>query len=263
MRLLLRSLLSLPVVCLAIGTLWAANDPFVGKWKVNPSKSKLTDEVKVEAVDENKYAITFGPGAVDTIVADGTDQPALQGTTLSITVKGPNSWEIIRKMKGRTLLRAFWTLSEDGKTLNDAFTQYLPDGTTLFLPYVYERTAGNSGFAGTWDSESAKVKTGIELQIQPYEGDGLSFKRSDEDMLKRIKLDGNDYPELDPNGGDKGTAYSGRRVNERSVEISNKFKGKITSTRQIELSTDLKTLTMTERLVGQSRPKSILVFNRE
>jgi hypothetical protein len=36
----------------AIGTLWAANDPFVAKWKVNPSKSKLTDEMKVEAVGE-------------------------------------------------------------------------------------------------------------------------------------------------------------------------------------------------------------------
>jgi hypothetical protein len=63
---------------------------------VNPSKSKLTDEMKVEAVGENKYAITFSPDAVDTIVADGTDQPALSGTTLSITVKGPNNWEIIR-----------------------------------------------------------------------------------------------------------------------------------------------------------------------
>jgi hypothetical protein len=274
MRALLRSLLSLPVVCLAIGTLWAANDPFVGEWKVNPSKSKLIDEVKVEAAGENKYVFTFSPDAVDTIVADGTDQPAVSGTTLSIRVKGPNNWEIIRKMKGRTLLKADWTLSEDGKTLNDAFTQYLPsgmtlfsqplpDGSTLVLPYVYERTAGNLGFPGTWDSESAKVKTGIELQIQPDEGGGLSFKRSDEEMLKRIKLDGKDYPDLDPNGRDQGTAYSGRRVNERSLEITYKLKGKITGTRQIELSTDLKTLTMTERLVGQSRPKSILVFNRE
>jgi hypothetical protein len=269
----LRSLLSLPVVCLAIGTLWAANDPFVGKWKVNPSKSKLIDEVKVEVVGENKYAFTFSPDAVDTIVADGTDQPAVNGTTLSITVKGPNNWEVIRKMKGRTLLKADWRLSEDGKTLNDAFTQYLPsgmtlfsqplpDGSTLVLPYVYERTAGNSGFTGTWDSESAKVKAGIELQIQPYDGDGLSLKRSDEEMVTRIKLDGKVYPDLDPSGGDKGTAYSGRRVNERSLEITYKFKDKITGTRQIELSTDRKTLTMTERLVGQSRPKSILVFDR-
>jgi len=274
MRMLLRSLLSLPVVCLAIGTLWAANDPFVGKWRVTPSKSKLYDEMKVEAAGANKYTFTFGPGQVDTVVADGSDQPALGGTTLSVTVKGPNSWEVVRKMKGRVLLTAQWTLSEDGKTLNDAFTQYLPDGTTLFseplpngstlfLPYVYERTAGNSGFLGTWDSESAKVKTGMELQIQPYDGDRLSFKRSDEEIVKKIKLDGNDYPDVDPNGVDKGTASSGRRVNERTLEITYKSKGKITATRRIELSTDLKTLTMTEPLAGQSRPKSILVFDRE
>ena len=107
------------------------------------------------------------------------------------------------------------------------------------------------------------MKTGMELQIQPYEGDGLSFKRSDEEMVKRIKLDGNDYPELDLKGRDTGSVYSGRRVNERSLEITYKSKGKITGTWQTELSTDLKTLTMTERLVGQSRPKSILVFDRE
>jgi hypothetical protein len=262
--------------CLVTSTVWAANDPFVGKWKVNPSKSKLIDEMKVEAAGPNTFKLTFtgDAGESETIVANGSDQPGLAGTTLSITVKGVNSWEVVRKMKGRTLIRAHWRLSEDGKTLNDAFTQYLPDGTilfsqslpngsTLFLPYVYERTAGNSGFLGTWDSESAKVTAGIELQIQPYEGDGLSFKRSDEEIVKRIKLDGNDYPDLDPNGGDKGTAYSGRRVNERSLEITDKFKGKITGTRQIELSTDLKTLTMTERLVGESRPKSILVLDRE
>ena len=52
-------------------------------------------------------------------------------------------------------------------------------------------------------------------------------------------------------------------MNERSLEITYKSKGKITGTWQTELSTDLKTLTMTERLVGQSRPKSILVFDRE
>jgi hypothetical protein len=273
MRMLLRSLLSLPVFYLAIGTLSAANDPFVGKWKVNPSKSKLYDEMKVEVAGANKYTLTFGPGQVDTIVADGTDQPALGGSTFSITVKGPNSWEVVRKMKGRTIIKAQWTLSEDGKTLNDAFTQYLPDGLTLFsqpmpngstlvLPYVYDRTAGNSGFPGTWDSESAKASPKIELQIQPDEGDGLSFKRSDEEMVKKIKLDGKDYPNADPNAGDKDAAYSGRRVNERSLEVTYKSKGKITGTWQTEVSPDLKTLTMTERLVGQSKPKSILVFDR-
>ena len=251
------------VACLVTSSVWAANDPFVGKWKVNPSKSKLNDEMKVEVAGANRYAITFAPGLVDTVVADGSDQPGLRGTTLSVTVKGPNSWEVIRKMKGRTLLTAYWTLSEDGKTLNDAYTEYAPDGSTSSLPYVYERTAGSSGFPGTWDSESEKVKARIELQIQPYEGDGLSFNSPDAEMTKKMKFDGNDYPDLDPKGGDKGTAYSGRRVNERSVEITSKSKGEITGTWQIELSTDLKTLTMTVRLVGQNKPKNIFVFDRE
>ena len=61
MRMLLRSLLFLPVVCLAIGTSWAADDPFVGKWKVNPSKSKLIDEMRVEAAGENRYTFTLRP----------------------------------------------------------------------------------------------------------------------------------------------------------------------------------------------------------
>ena len=89
-----------------MGTLWAADDPFVGKWKVNPSKSKLYDEVKVEVSGANRYTFTFGPGQVDTVVTDGSDQPALGGSTLSVTVKGPNTWEVVRKMKGRTLLTA-------------------------------------------------------------------------------------------------------------------------------------------------------------
>jgi hypothetical protein len=42
-----------------------------------------------------------------------------------------------------------------------------------------------------------------------------------------------------------------------------KFKGKMTGTRQIELSRDLKILAVTVRLVGQDEPQSILVFERE
>ena len=251
------------VACLVTCTVWAANDPFVGKWKVNPSRSKLNDEMQVEVAGANRYAITFAPGFVDTIVADGSDQPALSGTTLSIAVKGPNSWVVIRKQEGRTLLTGYWTLSEDGKTLNDAYTEYAPDGSkSLFLPYVYERTAGSSGFPGTWDSDSEKVKAGIELQIDLYEGDGLSLSGRDAEMNKKMKFDGNDYPDPDQRGEASG-ASSGHRVNERSLEIADKFRGKITATRQIELSTDLKTLTMTVHLAGQNRPKSVLVFDRE
>jgi hypothetical protein len=250
------------VGCLVTGTLWAANDPFVGKWKVNPAKSKLNDEMKVEAAGANRYTFTFAPGAVDTVVADGSDQPALQGTTLSVTAKGPDNWVVIRKMKGRTLLTGYWTLSADGKTLSDDYTEFAPDGSKTNILYMYERTAGRSGFTGTWDSDSEKVKPGIELQIEPYEGDGLSFDSRGADMVEKIKFNGNDYPAVDPDAS-PGSASSGRGVNERSVDITEKLKGEIACTRRIELSRDLKTLTMSLHLVGQNRPQSILVFDRE
>lgn len=262
------------LVFLVTSSVWAADDPFVGKWRVNTSKSKLYDEMKIDVAGAGRYTFTFGPGQVDTVKADGSDQVALSGTTLSVTVKGPNSWEVVRKFKGRIILKGQWTLSDDGKTLNDAFTQYLPDGTTLFsqplpngstlfLPYVYARTAGNSGFPGTWDSESATVKAGIELTVQPYEGDGLSFKRSDAETLENFELDGNDHPDLDPNRGNPGATYAARRASAGSVHITYKSKGDITGSAEIELSADSKILTMTERLVGQSKPKSVLVFDRE
>jgi hypothetical protein len=205
-------------------------------------------------------------------MADGNDQPALSGTTLSITVKGPNNWTVVRKFSGRKLLSAEWTLSPDGKSLNDAFTQYFPDGytllsvplpngSTLVLPYVYERTAGSSGFTGTWDSESATVARGLALEIQTVDSDGLSFKRSDESAPQAIKLDGSDYPDPDPSAV-KGGTCSARRVSERSLAITCKLNGQTTSTRKVELSADLKTLTATEQPVGQHKPKSVLVFDR-
>lgn len=261
-RATLPNALLLLVACLVTGTSWAANDPFTGKWKVNPSKSKLNDEMKVEVAGANRYAITFGPGTVDTIVADGSDQPGLGGTTLSITVEVPNKWKVVRKKDGRTLIMATWTLSGDGKTLNDAYTEYAADGSASSIPYVYQRTAGSSGFTGTWDSESEEVKPGIELHIQPWEGDGLSFISPPAQAAKSIRFDGKDHPVLGPNAA-AGSTSSGRRVNERSLEITDKFQGQISDTRQFELSPDLRTLTMTVRLVGQTKPQRILVFDRE
>jgi hypothetical protein len=251
------------IACLITGTLRAANDPFVGKWKMNPGKSKLTDEMKVEAAGANRYALTLALGAaVETIVPDGSDQPGMPGTTLSITVKGPNSWTVVRKKDGRTLFTADWTLSADGKTLIDEFTGYQPDGSKLTVHYVYRRTAGSSGFPGTWDSESEQVDSGIKLQIQPYEGDGLSISNSEVRITQSLKFDGNDYPDLGPDAP-PGLTSSGRRVNERSLEITHKSKGKITSTQQIELSTDLKTLTLSIIRAGDSKPRNIIVFDRE
>jgi len=171
------------VASLAAGALWAVSDPFVGEWKLIPSKSKLTDQMKVESVAGNKYAFDFG-GGPETIAADGTDQPAGFGTTLSVAIAAPDSWKVVRKKAGRVLLTANWKLSKDAQTLTDDFTAIGSNGSPSNVKYVYKRTAGTSGFAGTWESTSETVNFVFVLQVRPYEGDGLSFIDPTDEVTK-------------------------------------------------------------------------------
>ena len=246
--------------CLVIGTSPAADNPFVGKWKLNPSRSKLSDEMKVERVSGNKYAFDFGAGHPETIVTDGTDQAADFGTTLAVTIEAPNKWSVVRKKDGNEVINATWELSQDGKTLTDHFTSTSSNGTKSSLDYVYERTAGSAGFAGTWESDSVKVNSVFEFQIEPYESDGLSFINPAEQTTKNIKFDGKDYPGSGPRLP-KDFAMSGRRLNALSIELTDKLAGKIVDTRQIDLSPDFKSLTMTVRVTNRSKP-NVLVFDR-
>lgn len=239
--------------------LWAVDDPFVGKWKLNPSKSRFPDEMKVQAAGENKYLFDFGGGSPETIVTDGTDQPGIFGTTLAVSVEGPDTWKVVRKKDGRTLLTAVWKLSKDGKTLSDTYRDAGTNG--LSMDYVYERRTAGSGFAGTWDSVSEKMISAYELEIKPYEDNGLSFTTSIDGVTRSLRFDGKDYPRVGP-GASPDAVSSGRRVNERTVEIMNKNKGRVSSTWQVELSPDRKSLTMTLHVADQ-RSTNVMVFERE
>ena len=69
-------------------TLAAANDPFVGKWKLDQAKSHIQGvQVKIASAGDNKYTISFGD-ITDTLVADGTDQPIHFGRTEALTFEG-------------------------------------------------------------------------------------------------------------------------------------------------------------------------------
>jgi hypothetical protein len=102
----------------------------------------------------------------------------------------------------------------------------------------------------------------MELRIQSYEADGLSINGPEGQMTRSLRFDGNDYPDTGPDAP-PGLMSSGRRANERSLEITRKFKGKLIDTQQIEVSTNLKSLTLSIILAGENKPRNILVFDRE
>ena len=251
---------ALVLACMS-GTLWAADHSFVGKWRVDPSKSTLIDQMKVAAVGPNKYAFTFEGTDAETVVVDGTDQPGLAGTVLSVTPEGSHTWKVVRKRNGNTFITGIWNLSEDGMTLKmplgpiSATVQYSRWTT------VYKRIAGTSGFAGTWESTTGKANPEMQLEIRPYEEDGLTFLSPPQKLIKNIKFDGKDYPNEGLNAA-PGSASSGRLVSKRIVEMTDKIKGKTVEIRKLTLSPDLKTLTMAVYPLGQINP-NVFVFDRE
>ena len=77
-----------------------------------------------------------------------------------------------------------------------------------------------------------------------------SFIDPFEEETKNVKFDGKDYPNVDPNVA-PGSASAARRVDEHTLDMTDKTDGKITGTEQIKLSSDLKTLTITVHKVAE------------
>ena len=111
-----RTLSILSMACIAITSACAATDPFVGDWKLNPAKTKLSDQMKVNCVESNRCIFNLGP-VPENIVLDGTDQPGEFGTTLAVAVEAPDRWKVMRKKDGHLLISAIWSLSSDANTL--------------------------------------------------------------------------------------------------------------------------------------------------
>ena len=221
---------------LAIPASAAANDPFVGDWKLNPARSRLTDKMAVESAGGDKYTFNFG-GGPETIVIDGTDQPTklYGGGTLAVSREG-DTWKVVRKSEGRTVVSAIWSLSRDGGTLTDHYTGFNAAGTPYNLLYTYKRTAPGTGFAGTWVSTSEQaVDFALGIQLRPFQGDGLSIVDPSSQLMGDMNF----------------AAPLVRRLDERTVEIMRKKgDGELSAFLRLELSPDLKALTISPHSVA-------------
>jgi hypothetical protein len=246
---------------MAVSVACATENPFIGEWKLDTSRSRMPDEMKVESKGGNTYSFDFG-GGVEMIVVDGTDQPGgYGGTTLSVKADAADTWIVERKKGGQSLIKATWKLSKDGNTLTDYYRQSVGDGSTLSMDYVYQRNGEGSGFVADWKSIKETMNSPFALEVKAYEGDGLSFILPALHDTKSAKLDGADYPNQGTNAG-SGSSCSIRQIDERDLEMTDKAGGKVAETREIKVSADGKTLTMVIRATGRD-DQDVLVFERE
>lgn len=75
-----------------------------------------------------------------------------------------------------------------------------------------------------------------------------------------MKFDGQDYANV--GAVVDGMTASARRINERTLEVTDKISGKVRDTQEISISVDDKWLTITVHIPGRSEP-DLQVFERE
>jgi hypothetical protein len=248
---------SLALACLLAGTLWAADDPFCGKWKLNMEKSTFTGEqIKIKDLGGNKYEWTVG-NVSDTITYDGTDQPVHFGRTISMAPEGANSWKMVIKKDSRAISSMIHTISDDGKTQTIKGTETKPDGTTSDFNVVWKKAGGGSRWGGTWESADVKFTSPDEWDIEAYESDGLTFNTPAYQDKLSMRFDGKDYEEKGPNVA-PGSMSAGKRMNAHTLDVTDKVKGQVMDHTKYEVSPDGKTLTLTIRETGQAKALTIV-----
>ena len=233
----------------------AADDSFVGKWKFNPDTSELNGlQYKIEDAGGGKYKFAFGDD-VETLTLDGKEHTTKFGNAWSIKTTGPISWESTFKRDGKVISTSKWSLSEDGQTFLSIDENIRPDGSTGRTEATLKRTGGTSGLAGSWEGNSIKVLSPITIEIANSKKDGYSLINPTYKERLDFKLDGKDYTPVGPRVA-KGTTVSAKKLEDRTIELTYKLKGKTTETDRWELSSDGKTLTNTITYAGVNKPET-------
>ena len=239
----------------------ADDNSFVGKWKFNPDKSQLNGlTYKVDDAGNGKYTFAFGDDA-ETLTL-GKEHTTKYGNTWLVTQTGPKAWKWVQKRDGKLTSDAMWTVADDGATSTYVSTETRPDGSTSKDETQLKRTAGGtSGLVGTWESSVIKIGSPTVLEFAKWEKDGWSMKNPTMKSKTDFKLDGKEYTPTGPRVA-KGTTVSGKAIDDHTVELTYKLKGKTVETDKWELSADGKTLTDTVNYSGVSKAE-VDVFDRQ
>ncbi|MGA2131613.1 MAG: hypothetical protein ABSH50_04795 [Bryobacteraceae bacterium] len=246
--------------CLAT-VLQAAGNPFVGKWKLNPAKSKLTGQSdSVQSVGPNAYKFTYGAFSW-TLTANGKDQPWPLGGSVILTAVAASTWKFTYQFNGRVASIDHWWLSPDGKSMIRAREGTGEDGSAFSSETRYRRTAGEKDFAGTWRSSKITAHTPDLVIILANGDDGITRSIPVEGSTVSLKFDGADYKVQGPRAP-AGMTLAAERKGSRKIRTETKLDGKSLNTADISVSPDGRTTTVLQHDAGVLEPY-IVIYDRQ
>lgn len=247
----------LPLLALLLSSALYAQNPFVGKWKIDEAHSQIAGTSdSVAAAGPNTWRFRYGAFSW-TVKADGTDQPGPFGGTVSLKVVNPSTWEFTNKSEGKTISTETWVLAGDGKSMTRTFASKNETGEPETGVSTMKRATGTTGFEGTW--ESTEVKLGFtEVDIEANGDDGITVRVPNDGTHYSLKFDGKEYPEEGPRLP-AGLTVSGVKTGARTATIHTKQNGNLFDTEYWEVSADGETYTYKEQDQGVDKPILIVL----
>ena len=235
--------LTLALVLLASATLFAQT-PFDGTWMTKLDSAKWPTKPDKYSLKDNMYeCLTCVPKVA--VKADGTDQKVTGHPyydTIAVNVVNASSVEIIQKKDGKVMGTSKRTVSADGKTLNDKWTDTTgtqPVTGEVIATRVSPSPAGAHVVSGSWRMEKVSGISSNGLTVT-YQGTADGMKMSDQNGNSYdAKFDSKDYP---INGDPGHTMVSLKRIGDRAIEETDKRDGKVVGLYRMTVSSDGKSI---------------------
>lgn len=242
----------IPAMLLA-GSFAFAQSPLAGAWKFNPSKSQLTGgSLQFAAAESGGVQLTAG-GQSYTFKTDGSDATTPFGEKANWTRIDDHSWQAVVKRGSTTLETDVYRVSEDGSMLTANYSGTKPNGDSFNDTEIFHRTAGTTGFLGTWKSEKISVSAPGGYEFKDNADGTITWSLPDYHATVILKVDGNDYTATGPTVPDQLT-ISLTAAGPRSFALVEKLKGKPIYKSTMTVSEDGRTLTDMGSAVGVEEP---------
>jgi GH15 family glucan-1,4-alpha-glucosidase len=233
-----------------------AQSPFDGAWRTNMGQSKISPKPIVFSVKSGTYdCSSCGPQIH--VKADGQDQSVTGQSydTISVREVDPKSIEITTKKKGKTVSEQTRTTSADGNTLTVKTTNHPPDSDQTVTAEatatrIGKAPAGSNGTSGSWRLNKINESENGLTTTYKSNGDELTMSTPTGESYT-AKLDGKDYP---VKGAYTYNSVSLKRMDDRTIEETDKRDGKVVEVSKITVAPDGKTMTVvaTNKLTGRT-----------
>jgi hypothetical protein len=233
-----------------------AQNPFVGTWKVDYSKSQLTGDTisfTPEAngsvrVTENARSYSFKP--------DGSATTNSMGQTEHWTKVDNNNWKTVTQA-GPQSTTDMLKVSEDGKTLTDTTAGTKPNGDPISATATYTRTTPGKGLFGTWKNTKISNSSPNSAQIEANGDNGIIWNIPEIKASVKLNFDGKEVAPTGPTVP-AGLMLSATKNGPRSFTLVETMKGKVIWRGHFTVSPDGKTLTEYGRAPGASAPEKLV-----